>query len=87
MSNVLLHSNIQNYIVKTAKEPIRIERKLVVFRNLINRIMRNPIRFHDVTLPTGVKTRNEKYANGHLILVFTDADEVFLRPTKKSKLL
>lgn len=86
MSQIALHTKIQSYIVKSALEPARITRKLVVFRSLINRIMQNPIRFHDVTLPTGVKTRDEKYANGRRILVFTEADDVFLRKYKRSKL-
>jgi len=87
MSNIALHSKIQSYIVKPATEPMQIERKLVVFRNLINRIMQNPIRFHDVTLPTGIKTRVEKYANRNRVLVFTDTSEVYLRAYKRNKLL
>lgn len=86
MSTLALHVKIQNRIIKTATEPIRIERKLVMFRRFINNIMQNPIRFHDVTLPTGVKTRDEKYSNGRRILVFTEADDVFLKKYKRSKL-
>jgi hypothetical protein len=93
-------------ILEPILKPIQIERKLVKFRKLMNKIMVQPIRFENVDLSTRkfdfvdhhgqhqtaklegrINTRIEKYANKTRVLVFTNVNDDYLKPYKKTMLL
>ncbi len=78
-----IHAHINKMIIEPALKPMQVERKAVKFRRVMNKIMHNPIRIQNVILPTKVATRIEKYANKQVILVFTNAQDVFLKPLNK----
>lgn len=45
-------SQIPNFIIEPILKPMRIERKIVNVRKVLNKIMRNPIRYQHITIPT-----------------------------------
>lgn len=106
-----IHAQIQDYaidpLLRIVKKPLQVERKLVKFRKIINKVMQNPIRFQNVeigpktaeqprklinneivtelsTIKGNITTRIETYANKTRVLVFTNADDVYLKPYKKT---
>lgn len=84
MLTAKIQNSIQQNIVKPALKPIQFERKIVKFRKVINKIMNNPNRIENTRLTSNVATRIEKYENKQIILVFSNADTVYLKPYKKN---
>lgn len=76
-------NSVQNHLIEPALKPIQLDRKIVMFRKKLNRLMNTTNRFQNVTLSNNVKTRIEKYENKQVVLVFANIDSVCLKPYKK----
>lgn len=79
-----IQEQINKMLIEPMMKPMQVERKIVKFRRLIYTIMHNPNRIQNVQLPTQVAIRIEKYTNKQRILVFTNAEDVYLKPFSKT---
>jgi len=98
-----IHAQINKMLIEPMLKPMQVERKLVKFRKVMNRVMAQPIRFENVDLSTRkveykdhhgeiqtaklegrITTRIEKYANKTRVLVFTNVNDDYLKPYKRT---
>lgn len=98
-----IHAQINKMLIEPMLKPMQVERKLVKFRKVMNKVMAQPIRFENIDLSTRkveykdhhgeiqiaklegrITTRIEKYANKTRVLVFTNVNDDYLKPYKRT---